>query len=140
MPVARTRSTPLFALAGVLAAGLAAAPALADEDHPALTGAVKAFHDVLSPDWHAAPGTARNASACGNAGRYASLSGEIAAQPAPAGVDGAAWKGAAAGLRDASAALGAYCGGGTPANVEAGLATLHDRFHDVMKVLKPDAQ
>lgn len=127
-------------LSAALMATLAATPSVADEGHPELGGATKAFHDLLSPDWHAEPGTTRNTSACRNASRYLTLSGQIASQPAPANGDAAAWTKAATGLHDASAALGAYCSGGIDANVVAGLTTLHDRFHDLMKAAQPARQ
>lgn len=34
-------------------------PVLADDDHPEMSGFIRAFHDKLSPDWHAAPGAGR---------------------------------------------------------------------------------
>lgn len=108
---------------------LLAAPAFADDGHPPLTGSLKAFHDVLSPDWHHAPGAERNARACRNVGAYVSLAREIAAGATAAQAD------AAAGLRDASVALGAYCASGGERNVVAGLTTLHDRFHDLMETM-----
>ena len=127
-----------FAAAAILATTpLAATPVMADEDgHPELSGSVKAFHDVLRVDWHAEKGDARNAAACRNVGDYIALSREIARQSAPAEADANAWSTATAGLTDASVALGAYCAGGVAANVEAGLATLHDRFHDIMKAMR----
>ena len=111
------------------------ANAAQDDHHPELAGSVKAFHDVLRVDWHADKGDARNAAACRNVGHYIALSRDIADQAAPAAADEAAWKSATTGLGDASVALGAYCGGGVAANVEAGLATLHDRFHDLMAAM-----
>lgn len=120
-------------LAAALAAASLATPVAAVDDHGELAGATKAFHDLLSPNWHSDPGPARNAAACRNAGDYASLAEAIANQTAPS--EGKDWAKATSGLRDASVALGAYCASGHEANVLAGLTTLHDRFHDLMKAM-----
>ena len=114
---------------------LAAPAAAAQDDHPELTGAVKAFHDVLSPNWHSAEGPERNTAACRNAAQYVTLAKTIAEQTAPEASGGTGWSKAASGLHDASLALGAYCASGHDANVVAGLTTLHDRFHDLMKAM-----
>lgn len=124
-------------LTGALAASLAlAAPAFAGaDDHPELAGPVKAFHDRLSPNWHSAPGAARNAAACAGAADYASLANDIVSAPVPRSA-ARGWPAATAGLRDAAIALTAYCASGHGGNVLAGLTTLHDRFHDLMETLR----
>ncbi len=130
------RYSCLFAVA--IAAGIAISPVTAAaDDHPELGGAVKAFHDTLSPNWHSPAGAARNAAACKNAGTYVSQAETIVKQATPSQADGRTWPQAALGLRDASTALGAYCASSHDANVVAGLSILHDRFHDLMKAVRP---
>ena len=121
----------------ILAFALLATPAalLADDDHPALPPLVEAFHTVIAKDWHAKEGPERLKSACANVGSYGAISAKLVKRPVPEAVDAAQWKSSAVALNDASKALGAYCGSGNDGNVTSGLATLHDRFHDLMKLL-----
>ena len=135
MPRILLRAAVLLVAVPGLALG-GSAGALEQDDHPELAGSVKAFHDVLRVDWHAEKGGERNAAACRNVGTYIALSSEIATQPAPAMASGLDWGSATAGMSDASVALGVYCASGVAANVEAGLATLHDRFHDLMSAMQ----
>ena len=126
----------------IAAAVLFSAPAsFADEDgHPELVGAVKTFHDVLKVDWHAEPGAERNANACRNTGDYITHARNITTQDSPDGASTDTWSATSYSLLDASIALGAYCLSANDANVEAGLSTLHDRFHDLMKLMKAKDQ
>lgn len=105
------------------------------DNHPELTGAIRAFHDVLKIDWHADEGAARNNGACGNIGDYITLAREVTKQNGPGHAAPREWQSASHGLLDASVALGAYCASGADGNVTSGLTTLHDRFHDVMALL-----
>ena len=121
----------------ILAIALLAAPAavLADEDHPALPPTVDAFHTLLAKDWHAKEGPERLQSACANVEDYKALSAKIIKRPVPDKVEGEQWKAAATAMNDASTALGAYCASGNAGNVTSGLTALHDRFHDLVKLV-----
>lgn len=118
---------------------LLAEEAAHNDDHPPLAGAVEAFHDVLRVDWHGEIGPARNLGTCEHTGQYITIARQITAEAGPAHADADDWKVASNGLLDASVALGAYCASGMDANVEAGLSTVHDRFHDLMKLMKAPA-
>ncbi len=124
--------TVLFALA------LAASPAvsLAEDEHPPLPPAVDAFHAIISKDWHAPEGTERLKSACANFQAYVEASGNVANSEAPEKVDAVQWKSAGKALTDGAVALGGSCAWGTDAEVVASLANLHDRFHDVVRLIE----
>ena len=127
--------------AGAVALALVASAAQADEGgkYPVMPEAMKAFHDVMRVDWHADKGAARNAAACANVGRYIQLSSTIGRQTRPSHVAASSWQPAVTSLTDAAVALGAYCGSAASGNVEAGLTTLHDRFHDLMNLVRKPA-
>ncbi|MBK6706529.1 MAG: hypothetical protein IPG54_03225 [Sphingomonadales bacterium] len=107
----------------------------ADEDHPPLPASVEKFHSILSKDWHTKEGPERLQSACGNVGAYIVTARQVVADKGPDKVDAAQWQTATIAMSDASVALGAYCAAGHGGNVTAGLSTLHDRFHDLMKLV-----
>lgn len=127
-------------MAAAAASAFLASPVLAeeehDDEHPELFGAAKAFHDVLSGDWHAEPGLERTTTTCGHVGDYIEIAEKVTQQPKPSHADAEAWSMTADGMLDASVALKAYCATAMEANVASGLSTVHDRFHDLMKLLK----
>lgn len=131
------RNGILLAVSGLVLLGsnpVFAAEGNAD-DHPELTGAIRAFHDVLKIDWHADEGAARNDGTCANVGDYITLARDVTKQNGPDHTASQQWQRGSHGLLDASVALGAYCASGVDGNVTSGLTTLHDRFHDVMALL-----
>lgn len=111
-----------------------------DDEHPELSGALHSFHDVMRADWHGTPGPERNRAACENVGRYITIGWDIVEQDKPEHAAAADWTAATHGLLDASVALGAYCSSALDANVVSGLSTVHDRFHDVMKLMQQPEQ
>lgn len=83
---------------------------------------VDAFHAVLAPIWHAAPGKERLQNACAKANEMEGLANNIrSTDPAQ--------------LLGAVAALKTQCQG-NPAGVEAAFGDLHDAFH---RLIEPKA-
>ncbi len=138
----------------VLALGLAlagcskkdAAPTTSPEPAPAqpagepahqhhFEGAVKSYHDVLKPLWHAEAGEQRTSDTCAAAADLVAKAGAIEAEPVPAAAGGKddAWKAQAAALTAASKELEAVCAGDRAA-FDATFGTLHDRFHALIEL------
>lgn len=104
-------------------------------EHPLFTGAVKSFHDVMSPDWHAAEGPARVKSTCANLGKYSLEALKITQEPVPHGVAKADWKKATDTLLDGLTDLGRACHSDrTPFN--EGFTNVHDGFHGLKELLE----
>lgn len=118
------------------AIALIAVPAFADDDHPPLPSSVERFHDIISKDWHAEQGSNRLRATCSHSGAYILASGEVVADKVPQGVDAEKWKKAAAALSAGSTGLGTYCASGDDNKILIGLTKLHDRFHDLVKLIK----
>ncbi len=98
-------------------------------DHPKMEGAVKSFHDVLSPVYHMEKGPGRVEATCK---ATASMKEQAAALLTEAGTDEAAKKRASK-LQTDVTALEKDCLVEGRASVEATLETLHDSFHAVME-------
>lgn len=98
-------------------------------------GAVKSYHDVLSPLWHAAAGEQRTNDTCAAAADLVTKAAAIEAEPVPAAASGKddAWKQNAAGLSAATKELQTVCGG-DKAGFEAAFGKLHDSFHALIEV------
>lgn len=80
---------------------------------------VDAFHGVLAPVWHAAPGKARNRNACSKAGQMARLANDIRSADA-------------SGLQAGVAALKKQCRRGK-GDVEGALFDVHEAFHRLIE-------
>lgn len=80
---------------------------------------VDAFHGVLAPVWHAAPGKARNRNACRQAGQMARLAKDVHSTDA-------------SGLQAGVAALQKKCQGGK-GGVERALFEVHEEFHRLIE-------
>lgn len=105
------------------------------DEHPLFTGAVKSFHDVMSPDWHADEGPARVKSTCANLGSYSLEALKITQEPVPHGVAKADWKKATDTLLDGLTDLGRACHSDrTPFN--EGFTNVHDGFHGLKELLE----
>ncbi len=111
-----------------------------EAEHPPMTPELTAFHDVLSPLWHAEPGEQRTNDTCESTGRMRELVPAITAAP-PAGADVAAWGAAVDELEGRISDLEGPCSGGT---VELGAMTfddafraLHEQFHALLGLLPP---
>lgn len=119
---------------------VSASASFADEGHRALPPAVDAFHAIIAKDWHAPGGPERLQSTCANAQAYTEASGNVAISNAPANVDRIQWKAAGKALNDASLALGTACSSGKDSDVTTRLSALHDRFHDIVKLVEGKAE
>ncbi len=100
--------------------------------HPKLPASVDAFHEVLSPIWHAEPGAVRIAAACKQTGALSERATFLVTEPPPPEVGGKieVWKVATRELAGQVAALTDACATNTD-NVEAKLTALHEGFHKV---------
>lgn len=98
-------------------------------------GAVKSYHDVLSPLWHAEAGEQRTNDTCAAAADLVAKAGAIEAEPVPAAAGGKddAWKANAAALTAASKELQTACAGDR-ATFDATFGKLHDSFHALIEV------
>lgn len=95
------------------------------------------FHAVLAPRWHAKHGPARIADTCGAIGEFRADADAIAAVPAPAGRDAAAWSAGGKQLAEAVAALDATCQAHDTAGFEPAFARVHERFHGLLEAGEP---
>lgn len=122
----------------ILPLALVASPAalLAEDDHhSALPTPVARFHDIISKDWHAPEGPDKLRNACSHTGAYLLTAQDVVAAKAPAGVNAGDWGKATVKLNEASISFSALCAAGDNGKTGKGLSTLHDRFHDVVKLL-----
>lgn len=101
---------------------------------PAMPPAIKAFHDVLAPRWHAEKGARRMADTCSAIAELRAGADAIVAAPAPDGKDAAAWSTGGKQLADAVGALDAPCKASDAAAFEAAFTEVHERFHGVMEL------
>ncbi|HEU4409996.1 MAG TPA: hypothetical protein VFS43_32375 [Polyangiaceae bacterium] len=97
--------------------------------HHEMGGAVKSFHDVLAPVYHADKNGDRNAKACGAVPTFKERGGAIGAE---AGGD-AKKKASADALVAAVGDLEKACGEGGQKRVDPTLEKVHDAFHAVME-------
>jgi hypothetical protein len=104
-------------------------------DHGALPPTVAAFHDKLSPLWHAEPGAARVESTCGANGELDQLLEDVEQAGAPEGVDAAAWGERVTALRTSWSALGDDCVGNGSKDFDAKFGAAHDDFHALIELL-----
>jgi hypothetical protein len=125
-------SVLLLACGGGKSAPQVAAPEK-QHAHPALPAGVEAFHDLLSPIWHAEPGAVRIARACDQATALGDRATALVTDPAPAEASDKieVWKLATAALVSDVGALTTACGAAGRPDVEARLTDVHERFHKV---------
>lgn len=104
-----------------------------EHEHPTLPPTLGAFHDVLSPIWHADPGPARIAAACDKATVLQQSAAALVSEPTPTEVSTKVevWKVATSELVSAVQALANSCGPVARADVEARLTDVHEAFHKV---------
>lgn len=106
-------------MAANLIGGAIAAEPHEHKHHHQFPKDVEAFHGVLAPVWHAAPGKARNRNACGKAGRLERLAKEIRSTDASA-------------LQADVAALQKNCRE-RKGDVEGALFEVHEAFHRLIE-------
>lgn len=95
-------------------------------EHPAMSGAVKLFHDVISPVYHQDKSAARDEQTCAATPKLKDASAAIAAEP---GSD----KARSDALGQAVSSLETACLASDRAEVAAKLELVHDAFHAVME-------
>jgi len=100
---------------------------------------VQKFHAVLAPRWHAKHGPERMASTCSALVEFHASADAVAAAPAPAGRDAAAWSAGGTQLTEAVAALDAPCAAHDAAGFEPAFARVHERFHGLFESGEPNA-
>lgn len=93
--------------------------ALAQMHHHHFAPDVDAFHSVLAPIWHAAPGKDRSRNACAKANRMEALARDIRSADAAA-------------LQAAVAALKGKCAA-APVDIDGALVEVHDAFHRLIE-------
>jgi hypothetical protein len=103
-----------------------------EHHHPKMEGAIKSFHDVLAPVYHADKGPGRVDKACAATASMKDEAGKVAAEPKG---DAAAWKTDADALTKSLVDLETACKG-DKAGVEPALEKVHDAFHALMDKAK----
>jgi hypothetical protein len=104
-----------------------------EKEHAKLTPELDAFHDVLSPRWHADQGEARTKDTCAAQPDMLAKAQAVEAAAAPANVDATAWSAAAAHLTKEVTALGESCAA-EPAMFEPTFHSVHEAFHALMEM------
>jgi len=124
------RNTMLYAMLGILGWSFTASAEseAVQHGHHDFPPAVSAFHDVMAPLWHAAPGAARDQHICQSAATLQNAADDILRADNPAKVQAADWGRAAQQLREAVASLSRSCERDRQQAASA-MATVHDRFH-----------
>jgi hypothetical protein len=108
-----------------------------EHQHPALPPGPEAFHNVLSPIWHAEPGPTRIAIACEKTQELGQRATALVIEPTPAEARAKEepWRVATAALVGQVDALATACGVEGRLDVETKLAAVHDAFHQVGAVV-----
>lgn len=99
---------------------------------PKMEGALKSFHDVLAPVYHAEKGPGRADKACAAVTSMKDEATKVAAEPKG---DAAAWSAASDELTKSIGELDAACQG-DKAGAEAALEKVHDAFHHLLEKAK----
>ncbi|NUO53173.1 MAG: hypothetical protein HOV80_30360 [Polyangiaceae bacterium] len=103
-----------------------------EHHHPKMEGAIKSFHDVLAPVYHADKGPGRVDKACAATTSMKDEAAKVAAEPKG---DAAAWKTDSDTLTKTVGDLETACKG-DKAGVEPALEKVHDAFHALMEKAK----
>lgn len=102
-------------------------------DHGDLPPEVEAFHEVLSPRWHAEKNEARVKDTCDAGGEFSARADALVQLAPPKGADPARWTSTTQELREAVTALDAACKSGDAAAFEPAFHRVHEGFHAVME-------
>lgn len=136
-PGAMRRDIPLslifLAACGPVKASTTPPPADQGHEHGELPPAVEAFHEVLSPRWHAEKGDARVKDTCDASGEFATRADALVQLAPPQGADPTRWAATTRELREAVTALDAACKTGDAAGFEPAFHRVHEGFHAVME-------
>lgn len=90
---------------------------------------LKAFHDVLAPNWHAPQGPDRQTKTCAAIGEFVAKADAVAKAPAPR--DPAKWTEGTQGLVESVNQLKTACGGG---DFDGAFQSVHVHFHALLEV------
>lgn len=104
------------------------------EKHGAMSPEIHAFHEVLSPKWHAPADQARKDATCGAVADFKAKAAAVKGAPAPTGADATQWTNAGVKLEASVVALEPVCAGTDLAAFDAAFKTLHDDFHAAMEL------
>jgi hypothetical protein len=107
------------------------------DETAAMPPELQKFHAVLAPRWHAGRGPERIADTCGAIAEFRADADALAAAPAPAGRDAAAWSAGGKQLAEAVAGLDAACQAHDAARFEPAFAQVHERFHGLLEAGEP---
>lgn len=118
-------------------AGPKQAPEQAHEDHhEGFSESVKAFHDVMSKDWHAEAGSERIQSTCTNVHDYAQKAKAVVKASSPASVPATEWQAATTALAAAVGVLETTCEQDDTASFQANFSSVHDKFHVLVELIE----
>lgn len=117
--ISKQKQWMVAAMAATMIGGALAAEEHEHGHHHQFPQDVDAFHGVLAPVWHAAPGKARNRNACSKAGQMARLANDIRSTDASA-------------LQAGVAALKKQCQRGK-GDVDGALFDVHEEFHRLIE-------
>lgn len=106
-----------------------------EKEHPELTPELAAFHERLSPLWHADKGEQRRKDTCAAVPDFKTRAAAVKAAAPPAGADAAAWTSAGAELETSVGGLESACAGSDPAGFETAFEAVHTRFHHAMELV-----
>lgn len=108
-----------------------------EHGHPTLPPTLEAFHNVLSPVWHATPGPDRVSAACVQTATLTTYATALVTEPAPAEAAGKSdvWKVRTTALASQVGSLTSACNVEGQPDVETRLGALHEAFHSVSEVV-----
>lgn len=107
------------------------------DEMAAMPPELQKFHAVLAPRWHAQRSPEQIADTCGAIAEFRADAEALAAAPAPAGRDAAAWSAGGKQLAEAVSGLDAACQAHDAAGFEPAFARVHERFHDLLEAGEP---
>jgi hypothetical protein len=105
------------------------------DPHAGLTPELHAFHDTLSPRWHADAGEQRMKDTCAALADFQAQAAAVKAAPAKEGVDPAAWTEAGTALEASVTGLAGACGGTDLAAFDQTFHAVHEAFHRAMELV-----
>ena len=105
-----------------------------EKDGQVLTPELTAFHDTLSPIWHA-EGPARRTDACAAVPDFASKAQAVKAAAAPANVEPEKWTEAGVQLETSVSGLQTACGGTDEGAFNVAFIAVHDAYHHAMSLI-----
>ena len=106
----------------------------ADHDHAKLSPELDAFHDILAPRWHSAPGPTRMQDTCSAIAQFRSRGEAVKRANPPAGASATAWSQATADLDKSVAAMGIACDGKDQPSFDSAFTEVHESFHRAMEL------